>query len=175
MNVNLQERSDLEWKFARSKLWMSYFDAEDILPPPFNIMPSPGLFRDLLKLGTVKRTQSFKVKNKLLLSPHYIIYDMGKLQKKTVDKTQTRHDTVMQLLVKRYVTIETQRREDEYGITEDDVMEIRQDISSLRYELVDILKNNGMKTPDVDKGDACKYFFFQIFTFRFEHLSYYDL
>lgn len=62
----------------------------------------------------------------------------------------------MQLLVKRYVTIETQRREDEYGITEDDVMEIRQDISSLRYELVDILKNNGMKTPDVSQGDSCK-------------------
>jgi transient receptor potential cation channel subfamily C member 4 len=78
------------------------------------------------------------------------------LQKKTVDKTLTRHDTVMQLLVKRYVTIETQRREDEYGITEDDVMEIRQDISSLRYELVDILKNNGMKTPDVAQ-DSCKH------------------
>lgn len=62
----------------------------------------------------------------------------------------------MQLLVKRYVTIETQRREDEYGITEDDVMEIRQDISSLRYELVDILRNNGMKTPDVAQ-DSCKF------------------
>jgi hypothetical protein len=78
------------------------------------------------------------------------------LQKRTVDKSQTRHDTVMQLLVKRYVTIETQRREEEYGITEDDVMEIRQDISSLRYELVDILKKNGMKTPDVGQ-DSCKY------------------
>jgi hypothetical protein len=64
----------------------------------------------------------------------------------------------MQLLVKRYVTIETQRREDEYGITEDDVMEIRQDISSLRYELVDILRSNGMKTPDVAQ-DSCKYKF----------------
>lgn len=62
----------------------------------------------------------------------------------------------MQLLVKRYVTIETQRREDEYGITEDDVMEIRQDISSLRYELVDILRTNGMKTPDVAQ-DSCKF------------------
>lgn len=61
MYVNLQERSDLEWKFARSKLWISYFDAEDILPPPFNIMPSPGLIRDLFKLGNMKHTQSFKV------------------------------------------------------------------------------------------------------------------
>lgn len=52
----------------------------------------------------------------------------------------------MRLLIRRYVTAE-QRTRDEYGITEDDVMEIRQDISTLRYELIDILHQNGMKTP----------------------------
>jgi len=66
-----------------------------------------------------------------------------------VDKTNSRHDIVMKLLVKRYVTTEQQRREEEFGITEDDVMEIRQDISTMRFELVDILRKNGMKTPDV--------------------------
>jgi len=60
-NLILQERSDLEWKFARCKLWMSYFDTEDILPPPFNICPSPGLFRDIFKVGKLERTRSTKV------------------------------------------------------------------------------------------------------------------
>ena len=63
-----------------------------------------------------------------------------------------RHETVMHLLVRRYVTAETRKR-DEFGITEDDVMEIRQDISTLRYELIDILKNNGMRTPKLEKEE----------------------
>jgi hypothetical protein len=85
------------------------------------------------------------------------------LQFKSVEKTHMRHGTVMQLLVKRFVTTEQQRREEEYGITEDDVMEIRQDISTMRYELVDILRKNGMKTPDVSQGDSCTIVFLLVF------------
>jgi len=36
----LQEHSDTEWKFARTKLWMSYFEDSATLPPPFNVLPS---------------------------------------------------------------------------------------------------------------------------------------
>lgn len=59
----------------------------------------------------------------------------------------------MKLLVRRYVTAE-QRKRDDYGVTEDDVMEIRQDISTMRYEMINILRENGMKTPDVNKQDS---------------------
>lgn len=59
----------------------------------------------------------------------------------------------MKLLVKRYVTAE-QRKRDQFGVTEDDVMEIRQDISTMRYELIDIFKSNGMQTPNVNKQDS---------------------
>lgn len=59
----------------------------------------------------------------------------------------------MRLLVRRFVTAE-QRKRDDFGITEDDVMEIRQDISTLRYELIDILNQNGMKTPTLDKNES---------------------
>ncbi|KAJ6597366.1 Transient receptor potential protein, partial [Pseudolycoriella hygida] len=72
--------------------------------------------------------------------------------RKSEDKSKKRHTNVMRLLVRRYVTAE-QRKRDDFGITEDDVMEIRQDISTLRYELIDILHKNGMKTPQVDKTD----------------------
>lgn len=65
---------------------------------------------------------------------------------------------MMRLLIRRYVTAE-QRKRDEFGITEDDVMEIRQDISTLRYELIDILRQNGMRTPTIDKQDAAREFF----------------
>lgn len=71
-----------------------------------------------------------------------------------------RHENVMKLLVRRFVC-EEQRKRDDFGITEDDVMEIRQDISTLRYDLIDIFKQNGMKTPRVSKDDSAgifKYF-----------------
>lgn len=77
-----------------------------------------------------------------------------------MDKALKRHDKVMYLLIRRFVTAEQSKREDS-GVTEDDIMEVRQDISTLRFELIDILKKNGMKTPEVDpsvsKYIECEY------------------
>lgn len=63
----------------------------------------------------------------------------------------------MKLLIRRYVTAE-QRKRDDFGITEDDVMEIRQDISTLRFELIEILHQNGMKTPRVNSSETASNF-----------------
>jgi len=79
------------------------------------------------------------------------------VQRKSKEKAMERHDKVVQLLIRRYVVNEQQKR-DEFGITEDDVMEIRQDISTLRYEIVDILRNNGMSTPNLDPNDSSSIF-----------------
>lgn len=75
------------------------------------------------------------------------------LQKRSQEKAKKRHDNVMRLLVRRFITAE-QRKRDDFGITEDDVMEIRQDISTLRFELIDIFNTNGMKTPSVNPKDV---------------------
>ncbi|XP_076360547.1 transient receptor potential protein-like [Tachypleus tridentatus] len=56
----------------------------------------------------------------------------------------------MRNLVRRYITRE-QRHADNQGVTEDDVNEIKQDISSFRYELMEVLKNSGLNTS-VAKG-----------------------
>ncbi|KAF7285045.1 hypothetical protein GWI33_012350 [Rhynchophorus ferrugineus] len=125
----ISERSDTEWKFARSRLWISYFDDGDSLPPPFNIIPPPKVI--MRSMGCKKRnisSASFKNKSK--------------------EVARERYEAVMKLLVRRYVTAE-QRKRDDFGITADDVMEIRQDISSLRYELIEILRKNGMETPTI--------------------------
>ena len=37
----VQEKADVEWKFARSKLWISYFEDGGTVPPPFNVIPTP--------------------------------------------------------------------------------------------------------------------------------------
>ncbi|VDL77072.1 unnamed protein product [Nippostrongylus brasiliensis] len=40
----ISNQADVEWKFARSKLFIEYFDDTATLPPPFNIVPSPKSF-----------------------------------------------------------------------------------------------------------------------------------
>uniref|UniRef100_A0A182W588 Transient receptor ion channel domain-containing protein n=1 Tax=Anopheles minimus TaxID=112268 RepID=A0A182W588_9DIPT len=129
----ISERSDTEWKFARSRLWMSYFEDGDTLPPPFNLFPSIKNFTNLCKCSNDKRSTTSIIK-------------------RNREKAQRRHENVMKLLVRRYVTAE-QRKRDDFGITEDDVMEIRQDISTLRYELIDILHQNGMRTPNLKPNE----------------------
>ncbi|KAI1903790.1 hypothetical protein AGOR_G00030840 [Albula goreensis] len=37
----IEDDADVEWKFARSKLWFSYFEEGRTLPVPFNLVPSP--------------------------------------------------------------------------------------------------------------------------------------
>lgn len=37
----VQGDADVEWKFARAKLWFSYFEHGCKLPVPFNLIPSP--------------------------------------------------------------------------------------------------------------------------------------
>ncbi|CAG9767035.1 unnamed protein product [Ceutorhynchus assimilis] len=130
----ISERSDTEWKFARSRLWISYFEDTDDLPPPFNIIPQPNSFMKMM--GCVKSTKS-----------------TASFKNKSRDMAREKHEVIMKLLVRRYVTSE-QRKRDDFGITEDDVMEIRQDISTLRYELIDILRKNGMQTPSISLEDT---------------------
>lgn len=39
--ILIQDDADVEWKFARSKLYLSYFREGLTMPVPFNIIPSP--------------------------------------------------------------------------------------------------------------------------------------
>ncbi|XP_026490381.2 transient receptor potential protein [Vanessa tameamea] len=130
----ISERSDVEWKFARSNLWMSYFEDGDTVPPPFNIIPTPKHVN-----GWIQKVFHNK--------------ERGSIINKSREKARQQHEAIMRILVRRYVTAE-QRARDEVGVTEDDVMEIRQDISTLRFELIDILANNGMKTPRINLQDT---------------------
>lgn len=63
-----QDHADIEWKFARTKLWMSYFEEGGTLPSPFNIIPSPksvfyliGWIKShLFKKQSVQRLNTFE-------------------------------------------------------------------------------------------------------------------
>jgi transient receptor potential cation channel subfamily C len=53
----------------------------------------------------------------------------------------------MRSLVRRYITSEQRIQERQRGVTEDDVNEVKQDISALRFELLEMLggRNKGFK------------------------------
>ena len=54
----------------------------------------------------------------------------------------------MRDLIKRYIMKKQRSRHGGEGVTEDDINELKQDVSSFRYELLEVLRNNGMKTPN---------------------------
>ncbi|XP_042218970.1 transient receptor potential protein-like isoform X1 [Homarus americanus] len=114
-------KCDMEWKFARAKLWMSYFEEGREMPAPFNLVPK---FSSLLALNKGKSRASFKKRQETL--------------------RETQYQGVMRNLVRRYVTAE-QRKSEERLINEDDINEVKQDITSFKYELMDILRMNNWK------------------------------
>jgi transient receptor potential cation channel subfamily C member 4 len=66
-----------------------------------------------------------------------------------INEREFRYQSVMKQLVKRYI-MKKQQRDLNAGVTEDDLNEIKQDISGLRFEILEILKNNDFKV-DVKK------------------------
>ncbi|XP_038056459.1 transient-receptor-potential-like protein [Patiria miniata] len=135
----IQDHADREWKFARSKLWMSYFDEGSTLPPPFNLIISPksiyyfisGMRRMLCGYRRSLKT-NYKPRKRRSLDGTIRVGD-GNLGAKA-QTAETRYQDVMKRLVSRYIQMTKANRKAD-GVNEDDLNEIKQDISSLRYEL----------------------------------------
>ncbi|XP_030384079.1 transient receptor potential-gamma protein isoform X1 [Scaptodrosophila lebanonensis] len=134
----ISERADVEWKFARSKLWISYFEEGGTCPPPFNIIPTPKSIWYAFKwMRRVFCSGSSAARREHLKT-------IRRKAQQASDR-DFKYQQIMRNLVRRYVTVE-QRKAESQGVTEDDVNEIKQDISAFRCELVEILKISGMDT-----------------------------
>ncbi|XP_044255453.1 transient receptor potential-gamma protein isoform X2 [Tribolium madens] len=140
----ISERADTEWKFARSKLWISYFEEGGTAPPPFNIIPTPKSIWYVIQW--IRR--KFCGHSRAAKKEH-----MRTIRRKVKQASERdfRYQSIMRNLVRRYVTVE-QRKAENQGVTEDDVNEIKQDISAFRFELIEILKNSGMNTSTAHSG-----------------------
>ncbi|XP_023238515.1 transient-receptor-potential-like protein isoform X1 [Centruroides sculpturatus] len=154
----IEDHADREWKFARSKLWMGYFDEGCTLPPPFNIIISPksifyflkGTKRLLMLLCPSSKSwfgrKSFDKANikPETINPMYlgdIVTSKPPNQNGTtphlgnsITSSKIIYQEVMKRLVSRYIH-QTKKQLRQDGVNEDDLLEIKQDISSLRYEL----------------------------------------
>ncbi|XP_052126197.1 transient-receptor-potential-like protein, partial [Frankliniella occidentalis] len=130
----IEERSDTEWKFARTRLWMSYFEEGATLPPPFNILPTPKRLMHLIRPKSGLRRMSTKRKERVERERDY------------------RYSAVMRALVWRYVS-KSHRACIEAPVTEDDVNEVKGDISALRCDLLEVMSRNGFDVSAVRAAD----------------------
>ncbi|XP_067101893.1 short transient receptor potential channel 6 [Osmerus mordax] len=140
----IEDDADVEWKFARAKLWFSYFEEQSTLPVPFNLIPSPksilalmlGL-RDLLLMPFNRHRYSLRdytEKTEMAQNNHSSVGD---------SLYPSHHQRIMNRLVKRYI-IQAQIDKDGDEVNEGELKEIKQDIYSLRYVLLEE-KNHNME------------------------------
>ncbi|NXW07815.1 TRPC4 protein, partial [Fregetta grallaria] len=146
----IADHADIEWKFARTKLWMSYFEEGGTLPTPFNVIPSPKslwylikwLWRHLCKKKIRRKPESF-----------------GTIGRRAADNLRRHHQyqEVMRNLVKRYVAAMIRDAKTEEGLTEENFKELKQDISSFRFEVLGLLKGSklsNLQTAKLNKDTA---------------------
>nr|XP_046236954.1 short transient receptor potential channel 5a isoform X2 [Scatophagus argus] len=135
----IADHADIEWKFARTKLWMSYFDEGGTLPPPFNIIPSPKsvwyllmwLHNKLCRRGQPPGDDTHKCEN---------LREFTERHADSLIQNQ-QYQEVIRNLVKRYVAAMIRSAKTDEGLTEENFKELKQDISSFRYEVLDLLGN----------------------------------
>ncbi|CAF1250908.1 unnamed protein product, partial [Didymodactylos carnosus] len=165
------EHADVEWKFARSKLYMEYIKEGASLPVPFNIVPTPKsiyyLYRRIFQCGKLRESEQQKINNEQL--GHYDLpierrFDInptfqqqngggGSALGATTDgnkQIQQRRKSfeINQPLTYRKVMERVikrfllhKQREEQDEIREGDFDELKQDIQMLRFELMNRLED----------------------------------
>ncbi|XP_069746844.1 short transient receptor potential channel 6-like [Narcine bancroftii] len=147
----IENDADVEWKFARAKLWISYFEEGQTLAVPFNLVPSPKTFFYLLLkirkfLPNLQRCGKGQCQEnaemaKLKHSKHSCGQSTENSSSHGVRNPPTRYQKIMKRLIKRYV-LKAQMDREKDDINEGELKEIKQDISSLRYELLEEKSQN---------------------------------
>ncbi|KAG7479374.1 short transient receptor potential channel 6 [Solea senegalensis] len=138
----IQDDADVEWKFARAKLWFSYFEQGGTLPVPFNLVPSPKSVISLL----LWIREFLWAQNKESSNDETELNKLRQQEDLSVEESHcsTRYQKIMNRLVKRYI-VKAQRDKDNDEVHEGELREIKQDISSLRYELLE-RQNHDLET-----------------------------
>ena len=89
-----------------------------------------------------KNDKIFLLSNMVQKIKKYIYFQRKENQARERD---LKYQAIMRNLVRRYVTQEQRKAENE-GVTEDDVNEIKNDISAFRFEMIEIMRASGMNT-----------------------------
>ncbi|XP_070558939.1 short transient receptor potential channel 5-like [Ptychodera flava] len=124
--TQIEQDADIEWKYSRSRLWLSYYDKMSALAPPFNIFPTVDSFKKLTKL--LKR----KVNGNST--------ERRKRKRSHIQRKNREYTEIVQMLVQRYFFHRKRGAdgEDERGLggAEQYFSQIKLDMSNFKYDLL---------------------------------------
>lgn len=141
---------------------MSYFEDSSTLPPPFNILPSvKWLIRVFRKSSKEIDRKRSKVITKNICGFCWQLLDLNLPsfnfpQKRHEKEAENGYENIMRSLVWRYVSAQHRKFEDN-PVTEDDINEVKSEISTMRYEMLEIFENSGMDVSSAAKKEKRKY------------------
>ncbi|KAG9466333.1 hypothetical protein GDO78_016785 [Eleutherodactylus coqui] len=140
----IEDDADVEWKFARSKLYLSYFREGLTLPVPFNIIPTPKALFYIVR-GIFKFICCYKPRKKQEYPPITTISNAGVGEEPFGESRTSYRLQVIKVLIQRY--IDTARREFEEAKRKDlgnritelnkNVIRLHSDVKHLRRSLND--------------------------------------
>ncbi|XP_054757317.2 short transient receptor potential channel 7-like [Lytechinus pictus] len=134
----IHDDEDVEWKFARSQLWMTYFERGATLPLPMNIIPSPKSVYNFFKW--LKKTLCPNCRRNTSITLQQLPVGLQNLARRPgVRKQVSTHECLMKTVIKRYLFKLQNDKEGEEG-AEGELEEIKNDISSFRFEVMEKLK-----------------------------------
>ncbi|XP_072849464.2 short transient receptor potential channel 2 [Pogona vitticeps] len=138
----IENDADVEWKFARSKLYLSYFREGLTLPVPFNVIPTPKSVFYAVR-GLVRFLCCYRPKRQQKYPPIHTIsnpsLEEGSLR---AESRLSYRRQVLKALVQRY--IDTARREFEEGRRKDlgnRLTELNKSVLRLHAELKQLRRN----------------------------------
>ena len=111
MNATVQKvynQKQLYWKFARTSIWMEYFDSANAIPIPFSILMLPGQIFHLIVSGT---KYCRKMYNTGLDIHGPASYSCSEQPKPDVFRNRKKHAKLMLKLIQRYTGQEKFQRE----------------------------------------------------------------
>ncbi|GAA51153.1 short transient receptor potential channel 3, partial [Clonorchis sinensis] len=101
---SIQEDCDVEWKFARTQLWLNYIDNGSTLPVPFNVLPTPHSLTNALRFIRNFFNDDSRFFNGNTRSTAFVKVRRDKVVKeKDLVVQETSHSDIMQRLVRRYL------------------------------------------------------------------------
>ncbi|CAH1777259.1 unnamed protein product [Owenia fusiformis] len=125
----IEENVDMEWKFARSKLWMQYFEAQGTLPPPMNLIPSPKSILKLIRFLCCCMACRRKSEKQTVVkcSMKKCCHEEETVPLEESEKTNVKYERLVAILVHRYMN-RKENEKDQEDVTPDDIETLHQDL-----------------------------------------------
>ncbi|XP_077991582.1 short transient receptor potential channel 4-like [Glandiceps talaboti] len=128
--TRIDQDADMQWKYSRSQLWITYFGDENTIPPPFNIFPTVNTLATLCRRLS-KRTDSKDSKKAMMLSAK--------------EEKNAEYEAMVRCMVQRYHFKQQRGEDDEEGGQggkagpDPWMMQLKEDIAGFKYEMFEAI------------------------------------